>query len=256
AFMSTFSAFVNAGPAYIVNDIYKKYFKPVATDAHYIKVSHIASFVVVALGVVMGFFADSINSITIWITSALYGGYVAANFLKWIWWRFNGWGYFWGMLAGLIIATLEFILDQNRASFSEGSLWQTLAEIPAIYLFPIIFGFSILGCILGTFLTPSTDMATLKSFYKNVHPWGWWKPVRKHFKTTENVGKNIDFWLDMFNCGVGILWQSSMILLPIYFVIRDYELAAIWLLIFGVTTLILKFTWLDRVKDYKGSISN
>ncbi|UJH90721.1 hypothetical protein LZ575_18450 [Antarcticibacterium sp. 1MA-6-2] len=27
AFMSTFSAFVNADPAYIVNDIYKKYFK-------------------------------------------------------------------------------------------------------------------------------------------------------------------------------------------------------------------------------------
>jgi hypothetical protein len=23
----------------------------------------------------------------LWITSALYGGYVAANFLKWIWWR-------------------------------------------------------------------------------------------------------------------------------------------------------------------------
>ncbi|GAL81865.1 predicted sodium-dependent mannose transporter [Algibacter lectus] len=44
----------------------------------------------------MGFFAESINAITLWITSALYGGYVASNFLKWIWWRFNGWGYFWG----------------------------------------------------------------------------------------------------------------------------------------------------------------
>jgi len=87
AFMSTFSAFVNAGPAYIVNDIYKKYFKPTATDKHYIKVSHIASFLVVVLGVFMGFFADSINSLTLWITSALFGGYVASNFLKWIWWR-------------------------------------------------------------------------------------------------------------------------------------------------------------------------
>jgi len=92
AFMSTFSAFVNSGPAYIVNDIYKKYFKPEATDKHYIKASHVASFAIVILGVIMGFFAGSINSITLWITSALYGGYVAANFLKWIWWRFNGWG--------------------------------------------------------------------------------------------------------------------------------------------------------------------
>ncbi len=54
AFMSTFSAFVNSGPAYIVNDIYKKYFKPEATDKHYIRASHISSFLVVVLGVIMG----------------------------------------------------------------------------------------------------------------------------------------------------------------------------------------------------------
>ncbi|MEC8884908.1 MAG: sodium:solute symporter, partial [Bacteroidota bacterium] len=62
------------------------------------------------------------------------------------------------------------------------------------------------------------------------------------------VGKNTDFGLDMFNCIVGIVWQSSMILLPIYLVVRDYEKTAISLLVFGVTTLILKFTWLDKVK--------
>ncbi len=114
--MSTFSAFVNAGPAYLVNDIYKKYYKPKATSKHYIKASYIASFLIVILGVFMGFFADSINSLTLWITSALFGGYVAANFLKWIWWRFNGWGYFWGMLTGLIIATMQYVLYQFKDS--------------------------------------------------------------------------------------------------------------------------------------------
>ncbi len=61
AFMSTFSAFVNSGPAYIVNDIYKKYFKPNQSNEHYIKASHIDSFAVVIFRAVMGFFADSIN---------------------------------------------------------------------------------------------------------------------------------------------------------------------------------------------------
>ncbi|WP_315817092.1 hypothetical protein [Paraflavitalea speifideaquila] len=50
-------------------------------------------------------FADSLSSLTLWISSALYGGYAAANVLKWIWWRFNGYGYFAGMLAGLLSAT-------------------------------------------------------------------------------------------------------------------------------------------------------
>jgi len=248
AFMSTFSAFVNAGPAYIVNDIYKKYFKPEATDKHYVKASHIASFAVVTLGVIMGFFAESINSITLWITSSLYGGYVAANFLKWIWWRFNGWGYFWGMLSGLVIATLQFMIDQGASTYAEGSFLFWYSHIPAIYLFPIILGFSLLGSFLGTYLTPPTALKTLKSFYTSVHPWGWWKPVREQLTQEEQVSKNTDFGLDMFNCIVGIVWQSSMILLPIYLVVRDYEKTAISLLVFGVTTLILKFTWLDKVK--------
>ena len=251
AFMSTFSAFVNAGPAYIVNDIYKKYFKPEASDKHYIKASHLASFAVVGLGVFMGFFADSINSLTLWITSSLFGGYVAANFLKWIWWRFNGWGYFWGMLSGLIIASLQFLLDQNKDSFTEGSILYELSHMSAIYLFPIIFGFSLLGSFLGTYLSKPTSMEVLKSFYSNVHPWGWWNPVYKELKRDDDTfTKNTDFVSDMLNCIIGIVWQSSMILLPIYFMIRDYPKTLIALLVFVITSVILKFTWLDKVKKY------
>ncbi len=249
AFMSTFSAFVNAGPAYLVNDIYKKYFKPNATNKHYIKVSYIASFLVVILGVFMGFFANSINSLTLWITSALFGGYVAANFLKWIWWRFNGWGYFWGMLSGLLVATLQFILEQNKESFDEGSLLYELLHVHAIYLFPIIFMVSLTGSFLGTYLTKPTEMNTLKSFYKSVRPWGWWKPVYNELlKEDSNFQKNTDFWKDMLNCVIGIIWQSSMIVMPIYFVIRDYPKATISLLVFVITSIILKFTWYDKIK--------
>ncbi|MBL0738677.1 Na+:solute symporter [Flavobacterium sp. GN10] len=249
AFMSGFSAFVNAGPAYIVNDIYKKYFKPVASNKHYIKVSQISSFLVVGLGVFMGFFADSINSLTLWITSALYGGYVAANFLKWIWWRFNGWGYFWGMVGGLIAASLQFILDQNKGNLAAGTFLHDLSQVPSIYLFPLIFGMSILGCLLGTYLSKPTDMEVLKSFYSNVRPWGFWTPVYKQLKAEDqSFQKNNDFYFDMMNCVIGIIWQSSMILLPIYFIIRDYPKALVALAVFLVTTTVLKFTWLDRVR--------
>ena len=211
-----------------------------------------ASFAIVIVGVIMGFFADSINSLTLWITSALYGGYVAANFLKWIWWRFNGWGYFWGMLAGLIVATMQFLLDQNKANFEVGTWLYDLAQIPAIYVFPIIFFVSLLGSFLGTWLTPATNMETLKSFYSNVKPWGFWNPVYKALKKDDKLfTKNNDFVSDMMNCVIGVIWQSSMILLPIYFMVRDYPKALWALLVFAITSVILKFTWLDKVKKYK-----
>src|SRR5690606_11725955 len=94
AFMGTFSAFINAAPAYIVNDIYKKYINPNASDKKYVRLSIVSSFALVIVGITFGFFASSLNALTLWITSALYGGYAAANVLKWIWWRFSGYGYF------------------------------------------------------------------------------------------------------------------------------------------------------------------
>ena len=39
-----------------------------------------------------------------WIVSALWGGYAASNVIKWYWWRFNGFGYFWGMATGIAAA--------------------------------------------------------------------------------------------------------------------------------------------------------
>ena len=53
----------------------------------------------------------------------------------------------------------------------------------------------------------------------------------------------------MLNCAIGIVWQSSMIVLPIYFVIRDYPKALITLVVFAITSIILKFTWFDKVKN-------
>ena len=55
----------------------------------------------VLVGTGIGFFVASLNDIVQWIVSALYGGYAASNLLKWYWWRFNAYGYFWGMAAGI-----------------------------------------------------------------------------------------------------------------------------------------------------------
>jgi SSS family solute:Na+ symporter len=98
AFMSTFSGTMNAAQAYIVNDIYLKYVNPAASTKKIITMNYLVGIVVVAVGVILGFFVKDINSVLQWIVSALYGGYIAANVLKWHWWRFNASGFFWGCL--------------------------------------------------------------------------------------------------------------------------------------------------------------
>jgi len=235
AFMGTLAAFVNSAPAYIVNDLYKKYIKPDAEPKTYVRFSYLASIILVVVGVIFGFYAKSLNSLTLWITSSLYGGYAAANVLKWIWWRFNGYGYFWGMIAGLLSSTVKLIF---------------FPEIADIYLFPAILGISFIGCIAGTLLTRPDSDEVLINFYKNVRPWGFWKPVYEKLKLQEpEFEANKDFGRDVLNVVTGIIWQMSLVVLPIYLVIHNYKAFWITLSITVITMIILKFNWYDKLKN-------
>ena len=235
AFMGTFAAFINAAPAYLVNDLYKKYINPDASDKTYIRYSYLASFGLVAVGLVGGFYAQSINSLTVWITSALYGGYAAANVLKWIWWRFNGYGYFWGMVGGLIGATF---------------IPPLFPDVSAIYLFPVILLISLAGCLLGTILTPANDMDVLEGFYRKTKPWGFWGPVRDHLLSKDpSFQPNTALGRDVFNILVGIVWQMTLVVMPMYLLIRQSTALAIAFALFLLTTWLLKRFWWDRLPE-------
>ncbi|WP_207535362.1 sodium:solute symporter family protein [Desertivirga arenae] len=235
AFMGTFSAFVNAAPAYIVNDIYKKYINPNASDAKYIRLSVISSVLLVVVGIIFGFNASSLTKLTLWLTSALYGGYVAANVLKWVWWRFTGMGYFWGMLFGLIASTIKLF---------------AFPDIVDIYVFPVILLVSALGCIVGTYLEPLPNREDVKEFYRKTRPWGFWGPIKEEVMREDPGFKpNKDFQKDMSNIIVGIIWQMSQVVIPIYFMIRENTQMVIWSGVLILTSIWLKKFWWDKLKE-------
>lgn len=243
AFMGTFAAFVNAAPAYIVNDIYKKYIDPNAPQKKLIRLSIGSSLMLVVIGVILGFNAASLNTITLWITSALYGGYACANVLKWIWWRFNGYGYFGGMLAGLIASTiLLFFKDAILKGLG------IAGPVPDIYFFPVIFLFSLIGCLVGTYTTAPDNMDAVKSFYRQTRPWGWWGPVKKEvMREDPSFIPNQDLGKDVFNILTGMAWQMAQVLIPIYLMIREHTQLAIWVMVFFVTSWLLKKYWWDKL---------
>ena len=248
AFMSNFAATVNAAPAYIVNDIYKRYINTNADPKKYVRISYIASIAVVIVGISVGFVVESINNVVLWITSALWGGYTASNVLKWYWWRFNGYGYFWGMVAGIASALLIPMLDSfHLINFLDN--WPLPSNI-TMNAFPFIFLFSIVGCILGTLLTDAESDEVLMKFYSTIRPWGFWKPIHdKVMAVNPGFKKNTNFGRDMFNVAVGIIWQVTLMALPIYLVLREKVSLGISLLIAIVTMIILKKTWWDKLED-------
>lgn len=247
AFMSNFASTVNAAPPYFVNDIYKRFINPHAQPKTYVRLSYLASFIVVVIGVLIGWNVTSVNAVVLWIVSGLWAGYTGSNVLKWYWWRFNGYGYFWGMVAG-IVSALVLAWPNLLSSMPLVQALQARYSInlDVTIVFPLVLLFSLGGCLAGTLLTAPEDEEVLKDFYRRVRPWGLWGPVlEKVLAEDPGFQRNKDFKRDVFNIAVGIVWQIALVVLPMYVVIHEFERAALTLAVVLGTSAILKFTWFD-----------
>ena len=233
SFLGIYHSTIHAGTAYIVNDIFKRYFFPQSSERTYVTMSYAVSVALVLLGIGFGFLAHSISSVTLWLVAMLFGGYTAPNVLKWHWWRFNGYGFFAGMLAGVAAAIVVPLLFR---------------ELPALHAFPLILIFSTAAAVIVCLVTPPENEDVLDNFYLTVRPWGLWGPVyRRLLDRFPELERNDRFYVDMTNCALGIVWQTSIVLLPIYVVLRQYGPFCLALLAVASTSLVLKKTWYDRL---------
>jgi Na+/proline symporter len=257
AFMSTFSGTINAAAAYLVNDVYKRYMRPNASNRQYILASYIASLLVVVGGSAAGVFMSNVKTAVDWIVSGLWVGYAAANILKWHWWRLNGFGYFWGMIVGIVGADLMVAYAPLKQWLAQPSIWliSLFADTHSanfngeLLAFPSLFAISLIATVAGSLLTPPESEEVLVNFYRRTRPWGWWGPIRDAaIRQDPNFQPNRDFGWDALNVVVGTVWQTSFVALPIYVVIHHWNEAAICLAIIAASSAILKRTWYDRLE--------
>lgn len=244
AFMSNFSGTLNAGQAYIVNDIYLKYFKPEADRKQIINMGYLSGIVMVILGVGLGLLIKDVNMIFNIITAGLYGGFVCANVLKWYWWRFNANGYFYGMLAGIIASAIPPALSVSGVTtYFDGTRM--------LYFFPVFIIIQLIACVIGSYSAPATNQETLINFYKTVRPWGFWKPIHELALINEpNLEKNKNFKVNMLNIVLGIAGQILLTLLPMYLILSKWNALGIVLVLLAIIVFTMRKTWWKRLSDY------
>jgi Na+/proline symporter len=231
AFMSTFVSTANSGVAYIVNDIYRRYMNPTAPARKVVLLSYLWTVIVILSAIGIGFMTDSIHGVTKWLTSALIPAFVAPNVLKWHWWRFNGWGFFAGMVAGTAAALLPAVFTMNE-----------------MVAFLLVLSISGAASVVVCLATPPESMELLERFYTTVRPWGFWGPVLRQCRVKNaDFRKNGDFWRDALNVLIGMVWQIAMVAMLMYLVIQKFHHMLACLAVFAVTSVLLKFTWYDRL---------
>ncbi len=193
---------------------------------------------------ITGLYNTGVNPLLGWLASGLRGGDTRANQRKRYGCRLRGWGYFWGMILGLICA-LAFrpIIGMLLPSIA--------ADILPLYLFPVVILISGIACIVGSLYSPPEDEELLKRFYRNVRPWGFWGPVlEKVQKDDPEFTANPHFKRDMFNIILGTCLQTALVALPIFIVIKMPTNIFIAASVIAVTILILRKTWYANIANW------
>ena len=236
-FLATFNSTVNGGASYIVKDIYHKYINPGASQRKLIYASYISSALLIVLGIAIGFAAKSINQMFIWIMGTLGAGVLLPNVLRWYWWRLNGWGYAAGAVSGMILSLIHAFVPY----FSALPLYATF---PAIVL--LVLGIT----IAVTFSTEPTEHKTLRKFYAEVRPAGFWGAVARDMEGLDTgLPAKTPFRRDFGNALLGIPWIIAMWMCPMYLVLHRFTEAAISAGIVVLTSLVLYRTWYRALEE-------
>ena len=98
-------------------------------------------------------------------------------------------------------------------------------------------------------LTKPVEEEILKNFYRNVRPWGFWKPIyEKVVAEDPAILPNTNAGRDLLNCLVGIPWQLTLVTIPLYVIFRDVRGTAISLAILISASIFLKKFWYDTLE--------
>jgi hypothetical protein len=123
-----------------------------------------------------------------------------------------------------------------------------LPHLHEVFTFLIILLLSTVASVVVCLLTKPESDEVLKGFYRNVRPWGWWQPIFEKCRAeSPDFQPNRDFSRDVANLAIGLVWQTSLVTAPIYLVIQHWTEFGISVAVCAVTSLILKFTWYDRL---------
>ncbi len=155
AYMSTMASQTVWGTSYIINDLFRPFVKPGASEKYYVKVSRITTFVLMLFSLIVTTQFQMISDAWRFIL-ACSGGIGLVLLLRWFWWRINAWSEIAAMIAPYAIYPILV--------FGYGLSYESTLIIIVVW--------SSIVWLTVTFLTKPADKSTLRSFYEKVHPGG------------------------------------------------------------------------------------
>jgi Na+/proline symporter len=178
AYMSTISTHLNWGASYVVDDVYRRFIRPDASQSHYVNVGRAVTFGLMIFAALMALWLDHAMQ-AFQILLQIGAGTGLIFLLRWFWWRISAWSEIAAMLISFLIAVYLHLIHV-RLGF---------APLDPSAALTIGVAITTLTWLAVTFLTPPTDPAVLQSFYDRIRPYpaGWRRAVNTR-GTSDDAG--------------------------------------------------------------------
>jgi SSS family solute:Na+ symporter len=192
AYMSTISTHLNWGSSYVVNDFWKRFLRPEASEKEQVRVGRISTAVMMLLagGLALGL-KDAVQGFDILLQIG--AGTGALFILRWFWWRINPYSELTAMIVSFLVALAFFAHGTLGDYLSTQQLtqpalvdsgWNETVAGMLVYRFEtwqqIVFGVAITTVcwLLVTYMTRPDDDETLFRFCQLIRPGGpGWRKV-------------------------------------------------------------------------------
>lgn len=214
------SGWLNQAAGLFANDIYLVWFRPSAGAAEQIGATWAVVIGVVGLGYQLAFASSTVNEIWSWLTMGLGSGLIVAQLLPLYWRRFNGVGFAAGLGGGIVAAAAHRLV---APSFS-----QELAVLNEEWLLLLlVLSVGLAASIAGTLLSPTTDAAVLKRFYRQTLPFGFWGAERESLTTQQQRELAGRHTREVGALPFALLYQVMIFLSPMLAVVGAWSAAAL-----------------------------
>lgn len=165
AFMSTISTHLNWGSSYVVNDFYKRFINPKASEKQMVLIGRLSTVLLMVVAAIVALFLK--NAKAAFDIIVLMGAGTGLLFiLRWFWWRINAYSEIAAMVISFVVAVVfKFIIPGALPGHQELLLSVFITTI---------------GWLTVTYMTSPVDNQTLIRFCKLIKPHSYgWQPVLK-----------------------------------------------------------------------------
>ena len=237
AFMSTIASHLNWGSSYVVNDFYKRFFEPEASEKKLVLLGRITTVLLMLFSCLVALLLS--NALQAFAILLQIGAGTGLLFiLRWFWYRINIYSEISAMVISFLVAFYLQIIHP-RIGFDPISTEGQLILGVAITTF---------SWILITYLTPEEDKEVLRDFYKKIQPGGkGWKKVVDQAKDDgiDLIGKK-EAWdvpTGILCMVLGCFFIYSILFSIGYLLYSEYTFAIILLTVSIVSLFFLQKAW-------------